>query len=146
MRVTLHSPETKRWSACTGVLVALGLSAGLLAPPNYAGPIVAVVASVMGIGVSAIKENMLVRTANFSLVSVAERDRFLLHHTIWVFLMLLAYGAVVALIFTRLDFPVRAGLGHAALLVGSFSAVMGQRTEEAHLNRVVPTGDRQSGR
>jgi len=117
--------------------MVLGLSAALMAPPDFAGPITSGLAVFGGLGALALKKTMASANADVSLVSEDERRRFLIEHTAWLAVGLVAGVVVLAFIYIRLSFPLRVGLGHAALLVSAGSFCLASKAALAHQKRVI---------
>ena len=136
MEIRAHTEQTLRHSRIGLLVMSIGLSAALIAPPAYSGPITTAMALASFLGFSALRARMPRQVADFSLVSKAERRGFLVKNTAWLIAGLVAYGIVFTLIFTGLPFPVRAGLGHVALAIGAISLFMVGKTAMAHSKRV----------
>lgn len=136
MRVMGHTEQTLRYVRILGLLMSLGLSVALFAP-TFVGPIFSAMALTSALGISALRKRMTTDEVDFSLVSKAERHKFLTHNTAWLVVTLAGYGSAFALVFTSLPFLVRASLGHTSLLIGVMAAFMMGKTAMAHHKRVI---------
>lgn len=112
------------------------LSAALIASPSYAVPITTLTFVASGITMSAVKNSQVRAIMDLTLVSAAERKNFLFQNSAWLLIMISAFGVVFALAYTTLPFPVRAGLGNVAVLVGVVSSIMYGKTSNDHVKRV----------
>lgn len=110
----------------------MGLSAALIAPPIYSGPITSAIAFGSALGMVSLRGNMTKQVADFALVSKSERSKFLAENTGWLIATLIAGGTVFTLIFGSWSVPIRVGLGHAALVLMAISSIMLARTAAAH--------------
>ena len=136
MEIKAHTDQTLRRYQFGVVGVSMGLSAALIAPPIYSGPITSAIAFGSALGMVSLRGNMTKQVADFSLVSKSERSRFLAENTGWLIATLIAGGTVFTLIFGSWSVPIRVGLGHAALVLMAISSIMLARTAAAHGKRV----------
>mgnify|MGYP003649182544 FL=1 len=138
MLVRVHTRRSLRLAGVGGLVIAASLSLALLVSPVHAGLITTAVAIAGALFAVAAGKAFRTGTADLSLISRDERRNFLVTNTAWMLAMILAFGVVITLIFTSLPFPLRAGLGHAALLAGAVFAWMFARTSAAHGRKILP--------
>lgn len=139
MEVRTHTDRTLRRYQIGVALVSAGLSAALIAPQIYAGPITSVVAAGSVLGMTFLRKDMTRGVADLTRVSRGERRRFLVENTGWLIATLITCGAVFVLVFGRWPAAVRIGFGHVALLLMAASSIMMARTAAAHGIKVTST-------
>ena len=139
MQIRVPTKESLIYDVAAGAVSTVALSAALLSPPAFGKPLtlIALIALVVLTPISIARQRR--GTANFALVSASERRAYLIRDTALVFSMLASVAAVFFLIYTSYPTPIRAGLGHLALLLAAVTHATRVRLTMNHAARVSPT-------
>ncbi|GAA0624921.1 hypothetical protein GCM10009422_21780 [Brevundimonas kwangchunensis] len=131
MQLGIRSREALLGRLKIGALAGfIPLSAGLLLPPVYAGPIMT---AMLVIAALAFAGKGTLPHYDVSSVPADARRRFLVESSCWMLAALVSYGVVFALLFIAAPFSTKAGFGHLALIAATISWIMFIRSSERHL-------------
>lgn len=138
MQIRVPTEASLVYDRAAGAVSLIALSAALLSPPAFAGllTLIPVIALAVLTPMSIARQRK--GDANLALVSAGERRAWLINDTALVFGMLVCFGAVFFLILTPHSLPVRAGLGHAALVLAAVASELRARTTMEHAAKVLP--------